>query len=91
MSYRLLDDGGVLRYSDGASIPPTRENNDWREYLDWVAAGNVPDPAIPSDTGYPTTPEILNALIKAVLDNSPADLQLIRQRIGTIQAGPLPR
>lgn len=29
--------------ADGASIPPDPENRDYTAYLDWLAAGNVPD------------------------------------------------
>jgi len=35
----------VLRKTDGASIPHDEANTDYQEYLAWVAAGNVPDPA----------------------------------------------
>lgn len=35
----------IRRLSDGAVIPPDPANRDYREYLDWVAAGNVAEPA----------------------------------------------
>lgn len=34
----------VIRLSDKVAIPMTPENRDYREYLEWVAAGNVPLP-----------------------------------------------
>jgi hypothetical protein len=43
--YQLIRTSGVIRLSDGASIPQDQGNRDWREYLDWVAAGNTPLPA----------------------------------------------
>jgi hypothetical protein len=55
-AYKLID-GGVVR--NGAThIPEDAENRDWREYQEWVALGNIPDPADP-----PPTPPIepLNA------------------------------
>ena len=39
-----LTEGGVTRTSDRASIPNDDGNRDWRAYLEWVAAGNTPDP-----------------------------------------------
>lgn len=43
--YKLVENG-VVR-SDGASIPNSEDNRDWQRYLDWLAAGNTPDPADP--------------------------------------------
>ena len=37
--------GGVIRTSDGATVPPDLRNGDWREYQEWLEAGNTPDPA----------------------------------------------
>lgn len=37
---------GIVR-DDGAAIPTDAGNRDYRDYLDWVAAGNTPDPADP--------------------------------------------
>lgn len=35
----------VVRRADGASIPNDPLNNDRIAYQEWLAAGNVPDPA----------------------------------------------
>ena len=47
--YKLLNNKqgefcGVLR-SDGTSIPNDEENRDYKNYLEWVAEGNTPEPA----------------------------------------------
>jgi len=45
MTY-TLNESGVTR-GDGASIPADEGNRDWREYLEWVDAGNTADPYVP--------------------------------------------
>lgn len=41
--YEIRLNGMIFRRSDGAWIPPDPGNTDYREYLEWVAAGNVAD------------------------------------------------
>ena len=43
--YKLASDGGVIRKSDGAKIPPSTNNRDYRAFMKWNADGGVPDPA----------------------------------------------
>ena len=35
----------VLRVADNACIPFAPDNTDYQKYLEWVAAGNTPEPA----------------------------------------------
>lgn len=49
--YKLLKDiilnrvTSIHRLSDNAYIPFDTANNDYKEYLAWVAEGNTPEPA----------------------------------------------
>jgi hypothetical protein len=45
MNYQLTTSDTILRLSDNAFIPPDPGNRDYREYLEWVDAGNTPEPA----------------------------------------------
>jgi len=45
MTYQLTNSDIILRLEDNASIPPDPANRDYREYLDWIDAGNEPEPA----------------------------------------------
>jgi hypothetical protein len=42
--YRLTDTSTIVRLADGAFIPADPGNSDYQTYLDWVAAGNAPEP-----------------------------------------------
>ena len=48
--YKLFKDKltgweAVIRLSDGACIPKSEENIDYKQYLAWIEAGNTPLPA----------------------------------------------
>ena len=45
MTYQLTQTECILRLSDSAWIPPDPANTDYAAYLEWVAAGNTPEPA----------------------------------------------
>lgn len=48
----------IVRDSDNAFIPTDSGNRDYREYLDWVAQGNTPNPYVPP---APTIPQVVTA------------------------------
>ena len=45
MTYQLTATDLILRTTDGAFIPPDPANRDYAAFLEWVEAGNMPDPA----------------------------------------------
>jgi len=45
MIYQLTSGNTILRLADHASIPFDPANTDYAAYLEWVAAGNTPEPA----------------------------------------------
>ena len=45
MTYQLTTGESILRLADNAFIPPDPANTDYAAYLEWVAAGNTPEPA----------------------------------------------
>lgn len=47
MYKRTPDPSSIIRVRDGACIPADPANTDFAEYLQWVSAGNTPDPADP--------------------------------------------
>jgi len=43
--YQLTADQAVVRLADQVWIPAEPKNCDWQAYLEWVDAGNTPEPA----------------------------------------------
>lgn len=43
--YQLTSGDSILRLFDGAFIPAAPGNRDYAEYLEWLEAGNTPEPA----------------------------------------------
>jgi hypothetical protein len=43
--YQLTTGDTILRLADNAFIPPDPANTDFAAYLEWVAAGNMPEAA----------------------------------------------
>ena len=43
--YKLTKHNTIIRLADNASILADPANTDYQEYLEWLAAGNTPQPA----------------------------------------------
>ena len=62
MTYQLTTSTSIKRLSDGAFIPNDPGNRDYRQYLEYLAAGNTPEPAPPLEPApILTTEQKLNA------------------------------
>ena len=62
MTYQLTTGNTILRLADNAFIPPDPANTDYAAYLEWVEAGNTPDPApVPEPAPVLTTEQRLEA------------------------------
>jgi hypothetical protein len=65
--YKLTHGTSVLRLSDSVDIPNDPANTDYAQYLLWLAAGNIPDPADPIAVVIPTVISMAQARL-ALLD-----------------------
>ena len=41
--YKIKSDGGIIRASDGANIPPDLNNKDYIAFKTWESQGNTPE------------------------------------------------
>jgi hypothetical protein len=56
MTYQLTTSDCILRLEDNAFIPPDPANTDYAAYLEWVEAGNTPEPAPEPEPPVELTP-----------------------------------
>jgi hypothetical protein len=65
--YQLTTSTSIIRLSDGAFIPNDPGNRDYRDYLDWLAAGNTPEPAPAPPPPPPSYTAFWDALIASTV------------------------
>jgi hypothetical protein len=70
MTYQLTTSTSIIRLSDGAFIPNDPGNRDYREYLDWLAAGNTPEPAPAPPPPPPSYTAFWDALLASTVYSS---------------------
>jgi hypothetical protein len=68
--YQLTTSTSIIRLSDGAFIPNDPGNRDYREYLDWLAAGNTPEPAPAPPPPPPSYAAFWDALLASTVYGS---------------------
>ena len=70
MTYQLTTSTSIIRLSDGATIPNDPGNRDYREYLDWLDAGNTPEPAPAPPPPPPSYAAFWDALLASTVYGS---------------------
>ena len=68
--YQLTTGTSIKRLSDGATIPNDPGNRDYREYLDWLDAGNTPEPAPAPPPPPPSYTAFWDALLASTVYGS---------------------
>jgi hypothetical protein len=68
--YQLTASTSIKRLSDGAFIPNDPGNRDYREYLDWLDAGNTPEPAPAPPPPPPSYAAFWDALLASTVYGS---------------------
>lgn len=79
--YKLIELSSIRRLSDGAVIPTEPQNSDYREYLMWLEAGNLPESADPVPVIQITTVTIRQAKLALLATNK---LALVNQAIAAM-------
>jgi hypothetical protein len=65
--YQLTTGTSIIRLSDGAFIPADPANTDYAAYLDWLEAGNTPEPAPAPPPPPPSYTAFWDALIASTV------------------------
>jgi len=62
---KILNSTSIIRVADGAFIPENPLLNEWRDYVTWENAGNVPDE--PDPLPAPTPEQIEHDTLKGMV------------------------
>lgn len=87
--YKLTNTTNILRLADRACIPADKDNNDYVEYLRWIAEGNAPEPAdIPVPLtyaelrarAYPSIPDQLDLIFHQGIEGWKVIIQAVKNK-----------
>lgn len=90
--YKLTKSEFIIRVGDNSFIPKDSENKDYRDYCEWLAAGNIPDEA--DDTNQPDPIAMRQAayraesdpiFMEARYDDDPAKMQEWKNKVVEIK------
>jgi hypothetical protein len=70
MTYQLTTSTSIIRLSDNAFIPAAPGNRDYRDYQDWLEAGNTPEPAPAPPPPPPSYAAFWDALLASTVYGS---------------------
>jgi len=71
----MIEGTHILRIWDSAVIPMDETNSDYKEYLDWLALGNTPEPADIPDTSLQERIDDSETKLRSIPDWSLWELQ----------------
>lgn len=96
--YKLLANGEIRNLDEGVTIPPVQGNRHYAEYLEWLEAGNTPEPPdVPVLTVIQlrereylkdgiTTEALVVALWEKVVENRPESLEALQAKRLAVKA-----
>jgi hypothetical protein len=84
MTYQLTSGDSILRLSDQAFIPAAPGNRDYAEYLDWLEAGNTPEPAPPPPPPGPDYLAFWDALMVSTVYGSIREQSFVSLPMNTL-------
>ena len=82
--YKLTNRNAVIRLVDGAVIPLSDDNTDYKSYKAWLEDGNIPEPSQLEPT---IDPIALSARVNRDSELARADIQLLKVQDGVTGIG----
>lgn len=83
--YRLTNTETIIRIEDGACIPMVGGNRDYREYLEWVAEGNTPEPYVEPPVPVPTVVTMRQARLALLQSGLLANVNAALDAMGGVE------